>query len=102
MSIPGGSVQVRVDAAALARFETGVVLPWLVRVGTRVMNNSARRVPVDTGYLRSTRALIPDIDRTAVRVAYRARYARWVHDGARGRPGTPFLTDALNEELDRL
>jgi HK97 gp10 family phage protein len=92
------SVRLSVDYAALSAY----AMPMLVRIANRVSNNSAARVPVDTGYLRSSRFITEDAGRTAVRVAYRAHYARWVHDGARGRPGRPFLTDAMNEEVQRL
>lgn len=96
------STSVRIDEAGIVRLGQTAVMPMLVRVANRVANNSAARVPVDTGYLRSSRAITEDPGRLAVRVAYRARYARFVHDGARGRRGRPFLADALREETERL
>jgi hypothetical protein len=101
----GARVTVRVDDSALAAYAShpsGQVMGWLVTVANRVMNNSAARVPVDTGYLRSTRTISPDPTRAAVQIAYRARYAIYVHDGVRGRPGRPYLADALREEVSRL
>lgn len=100
----GASVRINVDAGRLGRYAQapdGPVMGYLVRIGNRVLTNAKRRVPVDTGYLRSTGTLTTDAARTTVRVAFRARYARFVHDGTRGRPGRPFLTDALREEVNR-
>lgn len=108
MTSTGGgsaSVTVRVDPGGLAEFATspsGPVMSWLVTLANRVANNSAARVPVDTGYLRSSRSITPDPSRSAIQVRYRARYAVYVHEGTRGRPGRRYLADALNEEVNRL
>lgn len=78
------------------------VMQYMVRLGSRVLNNAAARVPVDTGYLRSTGTLEERPDIAGVRVAYRAHYARFVHEGTSRMTGRPWLTEALNDEVGRL
>lgn len=98
-------VQIRVDRAGLARFATsptGPVMVFMTRLGNRVLNNARTRVNVDTGYLRSTGTMEVLPGDSAVRVAFRARYALAVHNGHHSYPGNPYLADALNEEVSRL
>lgn len=119
--MPSGRVSVRLNRAGILH----VTHVRLVRVGQAVLNDSARRVNVDTGHLRASRALE---DHTLfVRVAYRAKYARFVHDGTKphiikahpggllaseghvfgtvvhhpGYRGNPFLTNAVRAVLKR-
>lgn len=96
--MPGISVTVTIDDRALARYTSdpgGPVMAYLGRIGQRVLNESQRRVNVDTGYLRSTGEVIARPADATVEVAYRASYARWVHDGTRHYAGNPYLRDAL-------
>lgn len=95
-------MHITINEAGLTAFQRTHVMPWLVQLGNRVQNNSAARVPVDTGYLRSSRFLSQDESRLSVRVGYRANYAIFVHEGTRYMAGRPYLTDALREEVTRL
>lgn len=96
------TVAIRINEPGIAELGRTRLMPWLVQLGNRVMNNSAVRVPVDTGYLRSSRVLTPDEGSLSVRVSYRANYAIFVHNGTRYMTGRPYLTDALREEVSRL
>lgn len=87
--------------SALMTDSSGVVMVHLLGFGNRVLNNSRGRVNVDTGYLRSTGVIEERPAESLVRVAYRANYARWVHDGNGRYAGNPYLADALREEAAR-
>lgn len=96
------SVTVTIDPGKLARFmhdPSGPVMGYLARVGNQISNASAVLCPVDTGYLRSTREVSIDPAAATVTVAYRANYARFVHDGTRYVPARPYLTDAMRQVL---
>lgn len=96
------AIEVTIDRGALDRYvksPDGPVMGYLARVGNQVSNRSAVNCPVDTGYLRSSREVSIDPAAGKVTVAYRARYAIFVHDGTRFMPGRPFLTDALRSVL---
>lgn len=98
------SVTVRIDKASLDRYTTnpgGPVMGYLARLGQQVLNESQRRVNVDTGYLRSTGEVVVRPADAEVEVVYRARYARYVHNGNGRYPGNPYLTDALAAVLGR-
>lgn len=119
-----GRVSIRLNNAGISR----VTNERLMRVARAVGVSSARRVNVDTGLLRSTRS-VQNVGPKVARVAYRARYAKAVHDGSRphiiraanggllankatgqvfgtvvhhpGYKGNPYLTGALREVLAR-
>lgn len=89
-------VTIRLNRAGIAR----VTHTRLVRAGNQVLNESARRVNVDTGNLRGSRAME---DRgTFLRIVYRAHYARYVHDGTRYYRGNPYLVNAARAVMSRL
>lgn len=99
------SVTVRVNPQGvhhLMHDPGGEAMTFLLRFGNAVLNNSRSRVNVDTGYLRSTGVVEERPEESMVRVAYRASYARWVHDGNGRYGGNPYLTDALRDEASRL
>ena len=98
------SVRVTMDQRALDRFSTnpgGPVMGYLVRLGQQVLNESQRRVNVDTGYLRSTGEVVVRPTDGEVEVVYRARYAAYVHNGTSRYAGNPYLADALAAVLGR-
>lgn len=69
----------------------------LATVSARVETAAKARCPVDTGRLRSSinwRLETRDGELCGV-VGASAEYARFVHDGARGRPPRPFLAEGL-------
>lgn len=100
------TVRVRIVESGILRLRQGPVRRYMLRLGNRVLNNARGRVNVDKGYLRSTGTVISTSFDT-VRVAFTARYARFVHDGwrhhsDRGRyRGNPYLRDAMKEEIRR-
>lgn len=93
-------VRIILNRAGIAR----ITQERVMRAARAVGNESARRVNVDTGNLRSTRS-VQNLGGARARVAYRAKYARYVHDGwHRGRGGyggNPYLTSAVREVLAR-
>lgn len=96
---------VRVDQGGINRLtktDGGPLMQLLTQIGNRILNNSRGRVNVDTGYLRSTGTLDVNAAESSVRVAYRARYAMWVHNGNGRYRGNPYLLDAFHEEASRL
>jgi hypothetical protein len=97
------SVRVSINEAQMQALlgPNGTVGRFRYRIALRVLTNSRQRVPVDTGYLRSTGS-VESGDADTTRVAYRAKYALFVHNGTRYMRGTPYLTEALNEEMRRL
>lgn len=61
-----------------------------------------RRVPVDTGLLRnSIRVEDPVRGDAEADVVVGAEYGIYVHEGARGRRGVPFLEEALKDAEER-
>lgn len=98
-----GSVTVTVNREGIARLVSGPVYQSMLRLGNRVLTNARGRCPVDTGYLRSTIAMVDlDANSAALSVTAEANYARFVHDGTRYMAARPFLADALTEEMSRL
>lgn len=101
MRIRAGKVTIRLNRAGIA----AITHVRLLRVGNAVLNNSRRRVNVDTGELRSTGAL--EDHGSFLRVVYRARHAALVHDGWKNNKtgasyrGNPYLTGAVREVLRR-
>lgn len=100
------TVRVRIVESGILRLRQGPVRRYMLRLGNRVLNNARGKVNVDTGYLRSSGEVVATAFDT-VRVAFRARYARFVHDGWRHRTdsgryrGNPYLRDAMKEEIRR-
>lgn len=76
---------------------------WLTRVGNQAANSARRRAPVDTGLMRSRIEFRIEIGREGLIgiLAARTRYAYFVHQGAHGRAGRPFLLDAVRETIGR-
>lgn len=81
--------------------------PWgqrLTRICNEVANEARTRANVDTGYMRSRIefTVLTAADGTLEGiVAARTNYSLYVHEGARGYAGNPFLTDALHAVLAR-
>jgi hypothetical protein len=69
----------------------------LARRAEAVRGEAVRRCPVNTGRLRSSIrwSLVTDEAGLVALVGSDVEYALWVHEGARGRQGVPFLVDAL-------
>jgi hypothetical protein len=64
-----------------------------------VYDRAYKLVPVKTGYLRSTIGVTTN--QKEIRIYATAPYAAAVHDGARGRPGRPFLSTPVQENEQR-
>lgn len=64
-----------------------------------VYDRAYKIVPVKTGRLRSS--IGTSANATEIRFFATAPYAAAVHDGARGRPGRPFLMTPVNENVDK-
>ena len=74
---------------------------WLARKGLQWQNAARVKANVDTGLMRSRIEFRVEVQGGQLLgiLAARTGYARWVHDGARGRAGNPFLLDAVRENL---
>lgn len=104
--MPTISVEFRANPAGVSELlnsTTGPYAQWLTRVGNQVVNSAKRKANVDTGLMRSRIEFRLEVEAGGLvgRVEAKTNYAFWVHQGSRGRPGNPFLTDALAEVLAR-
>lgn len=74
---------------------------WLAQKGLQMQNRARSKANVDTGLMRSRVEFRVEVQAGVLTgiLAARTNYARWVHDGARGRRGNPFLLDAVREVL---
>lgn len=80
---------------------SGMAEAYLARLGNRMVREAQARCPVDTGLLRSSIRSRVSTGPGGATLALEAgtSYARWVHEGSRGRPGRPFLEDAARAVL---
>lgn len=87
----------------LLRAPDGSVGQFLTRLGNRAVNAAKRGAPVDSGLMRSRVEfrLEPGPGGLTGILAARTGYSWFVHEGARGRPGRPFLLDAVRETIGR-
>ena len=83
--------------------ELGIALGRaLEAVGIEAESDAARLCPVDTGRLRnSITHTIEGGSSPAAIIGTNVEYSAYVHNGVHGRPGQPFLTDAVNQNLGR-
>lgn len=98
------SVTFTVDRAGvnrLLRDPNGAYGQWLARKGLQMQNSARTKANVDTGLMRSRVEFRVDVDGGELVgvLAARTKYAKFVHDGARGRAGNPFLLEAVRENL---
>lgn len=70
-------------------------------IGIEAESDAAHLCPVDTGRLRNSITHTIDADEPAAIVGTNVEYSSYVHNGVHGRPGQPFLTDAVNQNADR-
>ena len=73
----------------------------LEAVGLEAESDAAALCPVDTGRLRNSITHAIDGDEKAAYIGTTVSYSRYVHNGVHGRPGQPFLTDAVNQNADK-
>lgn len=93
----------RPDEPGIRRLTTdpnGPVGQWLARKGNRWVNGAKGRANVDTGLMRSRIEFRLEVQAGELVgiLAARTSYAVYVHDGANGRPGNPFLMDAVRAD----
>lgn len=83
---------------ALLKSSRGPTAQYLVQKSQHVVNGARDRCPVDTGNLRGSiqYEIAEDKNGLSARVGTNVPYAIYVHEGSRGRKGTPFLRDALD------
>lgn len=74
---------------------------WLTRIGNRAVNSAKERANVDTGLMRSRIEFTIETDGLSLVgiLAAKTNYSWFVHQGARGRSGNPFLMDGLRDAL---
>lgn len=73
----------------------------LEAVGIEAESDAANLCPVDTGRLRNSITHTIDADEKVAIIGTSTEYAPYVHEGVHGRPGQPFLTDAVNQNADK-
>ena len=73
----------------------------LEAVGIEAESDAANLCPVDTGRLRNSITHTIDEDEPAAIVGTNVSYSVPVHEGHHGKPGQPFLTDAVNQNADK-
>lgn len=71
----------------------------LEAIGIEAESDAANLCPVDTGRLRNS--ITHAIDENWAIVGTSTEYAPYVHQGVHGRPGQPFLTDAVTQNADK-
>lgn len=82
--------------------ELGVAIArGLEAIGIEAESDAANLCPVDTGRLRNSITHTIDGDEPAAIIGTSTEYALYVHEGVHGRPGQPFLTDAVNQNADK-
>lgn len=73
----------------------------LEAIGIEAESDAANLCPVDTGRLRNSITHAIDDGGKAAVVGTNVEYALFVHEGVHGRPGQPFLTDAVTQNADK-
>jgi HK97 gp10 family phage protein len=87
------------NAAKIAEALNTAVMLALEEIGLKAETHAKAGCPVDTGRLRNsiTHVLVSD---TMVVIGTNVEYAPYVHEGARGRAGVPFLRNAAQNHKD--
>ena len=88
------------DAAA-------VLMSGAKKGGEIALDDARQNCPVDTGALKASLELTEDkatATKATVKVDYdkSIRYGTFVELGARGRPGNPFLRNAVDNNIDKI
>lgn len=102
----GASVTWRTDQGGVDRLlhsENGQYGQWLTRLGNQMVNEAKTRANVDSGLMRSRiefRLSVGSGGTLEGELAAKTNYSFYVHEGARGRSGNPFLTDAVAQVLN--
>lgn len=73
-------------------------------LGLFLVGEAKRRTPVDTGYLRGMmkHRIINELSGKQLQLINNAEYAIFVHEGTRFMPARRFITDAINQNQDRI
>ena len=93
MSIEGADAIVK-DLKAMGDGAAAVLMDGAKKGGEIALEDARQNCPVDTGALKASLAMT-DYDKSI-------RYGTFVELGARGRPGNPFLRNAVDKNLDRI
>lgn len=72
----------------------------LEAVGQFVENESKKNSPVDDGTLRAS--ISHDVEDNTVYIGSNVEYAAYVHQGTFKMEGRPFLSDAVDQNMDKL
>ena len=102
MSIEGADAIVK-DLKAMDDAAAAVLMDGAKKGGEIALEDARQNCPVDTGALKASLAMTED-KATATKADYdkSIRYGTFVELGARGRPGNPFLRNAVDKNLDRI
>lgn len=73
----------------------------LEAIGIEAESDAANLCPVDTGRLRNSITHAIDADEQVAIVGTNVSYSIPVHQGHHGKPGQPFLTDAVTQNADK-
>ena len=73
----------------------------LEAIGIEAESDAANLCPVDTGRLRNSITHTIDGDEKVAIVGTNVSYSIPVHQGHHGKPGQPFLTDAVTQNADK-
>ena len=106
VSIEGADAIVK-DLKAMDDAAAAVLMDGAKKGGQIVLDDARQNCPVDTGALKASLAMAEDkatATKATVKVDYdkSIRYGTFVELGARGRPGNPFLRNAVDKNLDRI
>lgn len=73
----------------------------LEEIGLVAEGYAKKLCPVDTGRLRNSITHAISTDEKATYIGTNVEYAPYVHEGTSRHKGTPFLTDAATQNVDR-
>lgn len=73
----------------------------LEAIGIEAESDAAELCPVDTGRLRNSITHTIDAGEQVAIIGTNVEYSLYVHEGVHGRPGQPFLTDAVTQNANK-
>ena len=106
MGIEGANEIVK-DLKAMNDAAAAVLMSGAKKGGEIALDDARQNCPVDTGALKASLELTEDkatATKATVKVDYdkSIRYGTFVELGARGRPGNPFLRNAVDNNINKI
>lgn len=102
-----GANEIVKDLKAMNDAAAAVLMSGAKKGGEIALDDARQNCPVDTGALKASLQLTEDkatATKATVKVDYdkSIRYGTFVELGARGRPGNPFLRNAVDNNINKI